>query len=415
MKKIILHNFGLKLGALLGAFIFWQLVIGLADPVVSETFRDIPVTMLNEEIITDKGRVYQVVDGNKTVSIVVKGKTSVIREISKEDIIATANFEEIELASLVPVKVTVSNLGKETVEATATPKNIKVNIEDSASKKFPITAVSTGAVKDGHVLSGLSTQIETINVSGPESLIDEIARVEVQVNVSDIENDSELTGSLLYYDINNLTIDQTQLSNELTEAIIVTAKVLDTKEVAIEFVTTGNPTAGYEVVDITSEPSVVRIYGEDEILKNIESLSIKSASLDVTGLDGKIEIVVDITENMPEGIYLYDENAASVAVTIQIDEYGTKSIEIPVQSISVHNNPSELSLEYNGVTDVMLSFTGKDDVLEVLTINEIRLSIDLATYTKAGEYFVPVTVVTIDGCELMQEVEVPIKLVKIED
>lgn len=413
MKKKILHNFSLKITTLICAFIFWQLVVGIADPVVSETFRDVPVTMLNGELITDKGRVYQVVDGNTTVSVVVKGKTSVVRGISVDDLEATANFEEIELATLVPVRVAVNNIGKEQVEAVATPKNIKVNIEDSGSKKFPITAVATGVVDENYVLGGLTALTEALTVSGPESIIESITRVEAQVNVTDIKKDSVLEAQLFYYDSNNLTIDQTLLSNELSDPVEVQVEVLNTKTVPITFLTVGTPKEGYEVVDITSEPSTILVYGADEDLEKLEMFIVKDNNLDVTELSGKVEKVIDITEYLPEGIALYDVNAALVAVTVQIDKYGTRSIEVPVQSISVHNNPEKLLLEYNAVTDVMLKFNGKDDVLSNLSISDIRLTIDLSTYTTAGEYNVPVTVTTIAGCELMESIKVPIKLTKI--
>lgn len=411
MKKLILHNFSLKVSTLVCAFIFWQLVVGIADPVVSETFREVPVSILNEDIVTDKGRVYQIVD-NSTVSVVVKGKTSVVREISKDDLVATANFEEIELASLIPVNVQVNNIGNAQVEATATPKNIKVNIEDSASKKFPITAVSTGEVSENYVLGSLVVQTETITVSGPESIIESISRVEAQVNVTELKKDDELVAEIFYYDSNNLTIDQTLLSNELSEDVMVNVEILNTKVLPVTFLTQGNPLEGYEVVEITSEPASVTVYGKDSELDKIELLLIKDENLDVTNLSGKVEKVIDISVYFPEGIYLYDVSAASIAVTIQIDKYGTKSIEVPVQSISVHNNPTGLTVEYNAVTDLMLKFTGKDEVLQDLSASDIRLTIDLSTYNTAGEYNIPVTVTTIDGCKLIESVKVPIKLTK---
>lgn len=412
MKKLILHNLGLKIVTLFVAFIFWQLVIGLADPVVTETFRDIPVTMLNEELVTNKGRVYQVVDNNKKITVTIKGKTSIVRSITSDMLEATANFEEIELASLVPVRVSVRGISGNMVESMAMPNNIIVNIEDSASKKFPITPVAIGDVGEGKVLGSISADTETITISGPASIIDTITKVEARINVTDLADDASINSELIYFDESSLTIDQTLLSNELSDPVKVNVEILNSKSVSLKFDELSEITTGYEVVSITSEPSAVVVYGSDEKLDSLDVIQISGADINVKGKTGKVDKVLDINDYLPEGIYLFDKDAASIAATIQIDELGTKSLEVPVQSIVVHNNPEELNLEYNAVTDIMLTFTGKDSILSDLSVDDVRLSIDLTTYNKQGEFDVEVNVISVEGCQLIEDVTVPIKLTK---
>ncbi len=409
MKQRIFHNLGLKLTTLICAFIFWQIITGVADPIVTETYRDIPVNMVNEEVITNQGKVYQISEGS-TVTVILKGKTSVLRQIRKENIVATADFESIELSSLVPVVIQVNGKEQGEVEASTTPTNIKVDIEDSSSKKLPITGASVGTVADGYVLGELDVQRDSVTISGPVSIVDKITKVEARINVSDIDSDVEIESELVYYDENNLAVEQTLLSNELSEAVSVKVKVYPTKLLALEFTTTGEPEELHEVIEITAEPKEVLVYGTDEVLKLYTKFAVDKSALDVNGLSGKLEEVIDLTEYIPEGLKLLDESNSLVAVTVQIDEYGTKSIEIPVQSITVHNNPSSLTLEYNAITDLVLTFTGKDDKLEELNAENIRLSIDLSNYEKAGEYDVDVEVVTVSGCNLVKEITVPIKL-----
>ena len=71
MKKYKLtKNLGLKVIAFFFAAILWLVVVNLDNPVVSSAFREIPVTIVNDDIITSAGDVYQVV-GEQTVSVVV--------------------------------------------------------------------------------------------------------------------------------------------------------------------------------------------------------------------------------------------------------------------------------------------------------------------------------------------------------
>lgn len=413
MKEKILHNFGLKMTTLFCAFVFWHLITSIADPVVSETFRDIQVTMINEEIITDQGKVYQIVDGT-TVNVIVKGKTSLLRQLNREDLVATADFESIELSSLVPIQVSVNKSGYESVEAVATPNNIKVSIEDSTSKKFPITALPVGELEQGLILGELKVLTETVTISGPESVVDKIFKVEARVNVDGISENTTVKSELIYYDENNLMVEQTLLSNELTEAVEVEIIVLNSKTVPINLVPKGEPKEGYQVVEITLEPAEILVYGDDEKLNELLEITIDGDALSIEGKSGKVEKTLDVTKYLPEGIYLFNEATSTIAVTVQIDELGTKTLNVPVQSITVHNNPENLTLEYNGVAEVALTLSGSDEVLDDLTVEDIRLSIDLKSYIEAGEYKILIEVTTIDGCKLVDDVSVPIKLTNMD-
>lgn len=412
MKKKILYNWQWKLGALVFAFIFWRIIAEIANPITTETYRNIPVTILNEEIVTDKGKVYQIVDSEAFVTVVVKADTSTLRQISSADIVATADFENIELSELIPVTVQIPGFEGRYQEITVTPVNLKVSIEDSTSKKFPIVPSAIGTMNSEYALGEMSVQTETVTISGPESIVDTIARVEAQVNITEITEDTTLVGELICYDSDNLAIDQTLLTINIgtdTE-VNVEVEVLDTKYVEVSLGTLGSPAIGYQVADITIEPVEILVAGKLEQLEEISTITIPGSAVDITGEMGKVEKVVDITEFLPENIQLYDENNSSIAVTIQIDELGTKTVEAPVQSIVVYDNPADLDFAYNGVTDIMMTFSGLDEVLTALDLSTIRLSIDLISYKEAGEYNVPVMISTIDGCELVEEVTVPIIL-----
>ena len=53
MKQILMKNFGLKLISLLLAIISWIVIINIQDPVEKEKFTDIPVQIINEEMVQE--------------------------------------------------------------------------------------------------------------------------------------------------------------------------------------------------------------------------------------------------------------------------------------------------------------------------------------------------------------------------
>lgn len=414
MKKIVTHNLAIKIFALIVACFVWRAVGEISDPVVTVIYRDIAVTMLNEELVTDAGKVYQVSDNTLLVDVQVTAKTSVQERISKDDIIATADFEDILLSELVPVNIIIAGYEYSSlVSVSVSLSNIVVFIEDSTSEIFPIVPSASGELDTIYALGEMNVSPETVTINGPESLVDSIVRVEGKVSITGITEDSVLNGELILYDEDNSVIDQTLLTIQLNSELEIAVEVLDTKSVELEWSTSGEPRSGYEVASIISEPTEIIVAGKKEDLELIDNISISGEAIDVTGKSGKIELAIDITEYIPENISLYDGNSSTIAVTVQIDELGTKSLDIPVQSIVVNNNPSNLTLSYDGVTTVMVTFSGLDYYLNTLETSDVQLSIDLKDYDQAGAYTVPVSISTVSDAELQEEVEVSIVLTEV--
>ena len=90
MRERLTHNFGLKLLSLALAILVWIVVLSIEDPVYTREFSDISVTEVNGDQITEAGKAYSYVGGN-TVSVKVKGKTSVVNRLSKDDLLAVAD------------------------------------------------------------------------------------------------------------------------------------------------------------------------------------------------------------------------------------------------------------------------------------------------------------------------------------
>ena len=58
MRKKILHNWGLKLISLAIAVILWFLVVKIDDPKDTRSFSDIPVTLVNTELLEQENKAY---------------------------------------------------------------------------------------------------------------------------------------------------------------------------------------------------------------------------------------------------------------------------------------------------------------------------------------------------------------------
>ncbi len=411
MKRRLTDNWGLKILAFFSAVLMWLVVVNIDDPVTDKTYNGIPVSVINEEIVTTTNRTYQIVDNTQEVSVTVSANRSVLNKIKSEDIVAIADMKELSLGTQIPIDVSIPGFKYE--KAFTTPGNLQVKIEDEAKNNFPITPTTTGTVREGYVLGELKPNPEKVTLRGPKSVIDSISRVVAEANVSGLSENADIEGKLILYDMNNNVIDQTLLANNLgKDGVSVRVTLNQIRSVPVKPDTSMITAAsGCKVSAVNVEPREVRVTGEEEDLDKLDKIEIPAEDLAISDLSERTERMVDISAYLPDGVTLADENAGSVVITILIEQPGVKNYEVSTSSITVNNLADDLELVYGAVVDLEIQVRGPAEILKVFTIAK-KVSIDLKDYHTPGTYLVPVTVELPDGCELVDSEEVEIILEK---
>lgn len=397
--------------ALFFAALLWLVVVNIDDPEEIQVYRNIPVQVVNDDkVVINTGKTYQIIDDTEAVNVTIRAKRSVLNKIKADSIVATADFNDMQLASLIPITVTVTGREGEYTSATANPNNLRVNIEDVSDNTFPLTVSTTGTVRDGYMLGEMTTNPKSIKIGGSESLINQIDRAVARIGVSGMSETATVDAELILYDIDGNVIDQTLLTNNLGDkGLSVDVQILRIKSIPITATASGTPGDGYALTSITCEPQNIQVAGTSEDLEEMEEISIAPSQLDITGLTEKQEFVIDISGYLPEGVSLVDNSANNVMVTVLIDANGAKTVELPVKSITVSNLADNLKIEYQTTDNLQLQFRGDQSLLENFNIRNAAF-IDLKEYTEAGEYDVPVTIETPTGVTLESSPTVKITL-----
>ena len=395
MKKYKLTtNLGLKVIAFIFAVFLWFIVVNFDNPVGSSTFRDIPVQILNDDIITSAGEVYQV-EGDRTVTVVVYATREVRQKLTSDNIVATADIKQIDSTGrLVPIEVTINGFSGESVTAEAIPRNLTIQREKSGKKVMSLT-VDTEGVKlaDGYILGDASVEPDQVTITGAESVLEQVDRAVAQVDeVEGVSQDSVLPASLVLYDANGNELNQTQMSNNLgEEGLSVSVEVMKVKGIPVVFDVEGSPAEGYKYTGCVSTPESVQVCGKSEDIDKISEIDVPASVIDISGASEPIKLSVDITPYLPEGVELVDENSGNVKVTVKIEQEGTLSVDFMVSSIRINNLAENLQVSYEPDAEITFRFTGDEDLLDTLDISN-AVSVDLSDYDRPGSYDVPVKV-----------------------
>ena len=176
MKEKIFKNFSLKIISAVFAVILWTVIVNIYDPNTGYTFSNVTVQLINTESLTDKGYVYEVLDGGK-ISVYVNGPKSVVTDLKASDIVATADLSKISaFADYVDIDVKVVKDGKVLTDVDASPKTtaVKLNIENRVTQSFNVDLDITGTPAEGYAVSGKTFSPTSIQITGASHIINRI-------------------------------------------------------------------------------------------------------------------------------------------------------------------------------------------------------------------------------------------------
>lgn len=378
--KTLVNNIGYKILAVVFAFILWLVVYNIDDPNKTVRFTT-NVTVENESAITDMNKCYEVLNGTNTITFSVTAKRSVINKLEDTDFTATADMNRMIMDSdnksaRVPIEVT-SRRSNSSLKYNGKNQYLEISLDDLVSRRFMITADTTGQVADGYALGEVTvTNPNVLNVTGPAAVVDQIDSVVATIDVEGMSMNLSDNVLPVFYDADGNEIDTTRLKYNNT-TVTISAKILRVKEIPLSFSTTGSPSGDYRVVEITSDPVNIQIKGSASVLNPIMSLAIPAEVLNVSGAREDITTTIDITEYLPDGVELVDAADATVTVTVRIETYQSKTFTINTNDITVNGleDGYELAFEQDAVT---VTISGLQNDLNKLNVADLVAAIDVS-------------------------------------
>ena len=192
MKNKLMHNLGLKIMAVLFSAVLWMIAKDINDPLVSNPYYNVPVQLTNTGSLTAKNKTWRVLDNTDTVRVTVSAPSSVLSNITKDNIVARADVSRLTEDNTVPIEVSLNDKALESdVDSIRTDKaSVLLEIEERLTEQLGVEVIQSGTLPEGYTTGKISTDTNTISISGPESAIAPVRRavVEVQLDgaVSDI-------------------------------------------------------------------------------------------------------------------------------------------------------------------------------------------------------------------------------------
>lgn len=406
MKNRILDHFGLKVMSLVIAIVIWIIVANVDDYKTTKQISGIEIEFVNGNAITEKNKVYEVPEGT-TIDIVVKGRRSVVEELTSEDFKATADLSKMSVTNAVTVEVSaISSYVARDLTISYTNNAVTIAVENKIEKQLPITVRADAEVAEGYAIRNKTATPNLITVKGAESVVNTIEEVVVDVDVTGANHNLTANAQPVFLDHNGEVIESTKFEYDVDE-VAVSVEILQTKKLSVRVKTAGEVKEEYAIASIDYQPTSILVVGEAEDLAKVDEVLIDD--VDVTDCSKDLETSVVIADYLPSGIALADD-IEEVMIKVMIEAVEEKTLVLEADDINVVGK--EQSYQY-AFTDseggYSIKVRGLKDNLDKLKVTNLIPSINVEGYGP-GIYTFTVNLKEIKGVEVLDTLMVELEI-----
>ena len=392
IKELILHNFPLKILAIIIAIVSWIVIINVDNPSQRKTISGITVNLVNGEALTSKGYIYQVESGTN-ISVVVKAPQTVVDELKASDFYAYADLgERTPDSNRAQIYVSCIKEGTENTVDIVSLKTeyVQLSIDNRIDKECELELDITGQPADGYVIGDYSISPTTIKVSGAENTVSRIASAKLTYNVSSMTAGIDDSVVPVFYDEFGLEINSDKLELSRNNARIK-IDILPTKWVRINYAVSGEPAEGYTLVEQNANMESVNIAASKDLLDKINAIDIPAGTVDITDAVEDKTFEIPLMTYLPAG-YRIVSSENTLKVDFSIVGIAERMITFPISEINVDGMSDDY--EYQIMSDVgsnsiSVKVSGVEEDISSLNASDLGASISLSG-KKAGSYTVRV-------------------------
>lgn len=367
------------------AFGLWLYVITVVNPESENTYYDIPVTYQNESVLADRG--LMIVSDIPKVTLRLSGNRTDLVNLNESNIKVLVNVASIESPGTHLLGYGISfpsNVASNSVtKQQGIPNTVTLKVERKIKKTVDVKLEYLGAVPEGFLADKENAELDytTIEVSGPESVVNQIQQAVVQVNLDN--ESSTIAGEYVYTlcDGKGEPVDSELITTNV-EKINLTVKIQKVKELKLSVNVVDGGGATSDTCKITIEPEVIRVSGSDTLLADLEELSL--GTIDLGELADAKTLKFPIT--LPEGI-TNQTGVTEAVVNVQFPDLITDTFH--VTRIVPQNVPD--GFEVDMITQALeVTIRGPKEIVEKMVDSDITAYVDF-TGAEAGTATMKVT------------------------
>jgi YbbR domain-containing protein len=355
------------------SILLWLYVVNVINKNVTVTVSGIAVEYLGEDDILKDRNLLISEDERQTISLTFLGKRSIVAGLNKDNIRISVDLTNVKSPGIseryyeIDLPENISE--RDVMIREKKPGMVTLDIVKLDTKPVPVKGIFIGTVAEGYLREPMEFNPETVQVSGPEAVVAQIAYAQVTLERENLSD--TVLGQLEYVwmDENNKPV----LSEELTadiDMIDVRQPILQLKEVVLTVELIAGGGAGKENTQVVVEPNTIELSGDPAMLEGINQITIGTIDLSKITKTFSQTYVIPIPNDV-ENVY----NVKEASVSLEIIGLTTKNLIVnKFETINIAQGYTAVIPTQN----LDITIRGPADKVAQVEAHNIRIVCDLS-------------------------------------
>jgi len=373
------------------AILFWIISFNFNNPTENRSFY-VPLEVHNEDILTNAGLVVlNRADLDRQIRVGIRALRREFDVLNQNtDIRASIDFRAIPIDEILnagePVTVELNvgiNLAEDLEHFSISPDTVELVVDVLASESFSISSNIEGEIAPGFELMPIRLAMDTVTITGPRSLLSDIAEVRVDIDVWGVHEETEMRGLA----VNVITHSGEDIFSHLHLSLFATNAVIPVwpvQNVELRVQTTGSLAGGYAVDTVVLEPSEISVVAHPSVLEDVEYILLE---IDLDNASTTFAEELSIIDRLPNGIYLRTGEMDSVTATVIVEPIERRVFNVPRDDVRIRGLQAIYQILSTNV-NIRVEVAGSRGQISELTQNDIGLELDLRNLPVGIHYVV---------------------------
>jgi YbbR domain-containing protein len=251
------------------------------------------------------------------------------------------------------------------------PAVIPVTVEPLKTRKLAVRIALSGQLAVGFAAGVPTLQTTSAVISGPASLVDQVAEVVAPMSITGLRSDASGTSKLVALDSGGRPVSGVTIQPVAATVMVPIAQQGGYRDLVVKAVVIGAVQNGFRLTGLTVTPSIISLFSSDPSIVLGMPGYVETEPLDITG--AKADIVRSLSLRLPLGVSVVGNPGVEVRVSISAIE-GSQTV---TRKIEYQGVTSGLTVGAISPASVDVIITGPLDDLKNLKPGDVQVMLDL--------------------------------------
>jgi YbbR domain-containing protein len=256
----------------------------------------------------------------------------------------------------------------------ANPSTVTVTLESLNTQTFPLVLSLSGQPAAGYQAGDATMDLSEVAISGPESLVEQVERARVLINLDRVRESIDVTLPIEVVDKENMALQGLTIHPESVRVNIPISQQGGFRDVAVKVVVQGQQAAGYRIENISVFPPVVTVFADDP--DEVSKLPGVVETLPLDLQDRNENISTRLSLDLPENITVVGVQTVQVQVSISPIQTSVTLLNQPINVVGLAEGLA--AAVFPQTVDVIIS--GPVPVLEAISSKDITVTVNVSGY-----------------------------------